>query len=184
MARTSASDPIRIADVPYPDSSGLIGVTFCPGKKQRNGMSGHWHRDLTTDLNAIAAWGASTVITLVEDSELVELGVAPLASEVLRRKMRWLHLPIVDRCAPDAAWDRQWSEIRRALHDDLHGGQRILVHCKGGLGRAGTVAARLLIEAGMSPPTAITTVRKHRPRAIETVSQEQYVLSAHAVDHF
>src|SRR3546814_7161705 len=45
MPRTSQSDPIRIAEVSYPGSAGIIDVTFCPGKKQRNGMSGHWERD-------------------------------------------------------------------------------------------------------------------------------------------
>ena len=35
----------------------------------------------------------------------------------------------------------------------------VLVHCRGGLGRAGTIAARLLIELGMEPTKAIASVR-------------------------
>ena len=37
----------------------------------------------------------------------------------------------------------------------LRRGSDVLVHCRGGLGRAGTIAARLLIELGMKPETAI-----------------------------
>ena len=52
----------------------------------------------------------------------------------------------------------------------------MLVHCKGGLGRAGTVAARLLVELGASPDDAIRRVRDARSRhAIETASQEAHV---------
>ena len=51
-----------------------------------------------------------------------------------------------------------------------------LVHCKGGLGRAGTIATRLLIELGVAPREAINAVRQARPGTIETIEQERYVL--------
>ncbi len=46
-----------------------------------------------------------------------------------------------------------------------------------GLGRAGTVAARLLIGAGKLPEDAIGSVRRARPGAIESKSQEDYLCS-------
>lgn len=52
----------------------------------------------------------------------------------------------------------------------------MLVHCRGGLGRAGTIAARLLVELGMQPTEAIAGVRAVRPGAIETSDQEKFVL--------
>ena len=57
------------------------------------------------------------------------------------------------------------------LRERLRAGERVLVHCRGGLGRAGAVAARLLIEFGATPVTAIAQVRAARPRAIETRSR-------------
>jgi ADP-ribosyl-[dinitrogen reductase] hydrolase len=53
----------------------------------------------------------------------------------------------------------------------------IVIHCKGGLGRTGTIAARLLIEFGADATNAIQSVRKARPGAIENNLQEYYVLS-------
>jgi hypothetical protein len=38
---------------------GLIGITFAPGKQDRHAIGGPWARDLTEDLDAIAAWNAS-----------------------------------------------------------------------------------------------------------------------------
>ena len=53
-------------------------------------------------------------------------------------------------------------------------GSNVLVHCKGGLGRAGVIACRLLIELGMKPSEAIVAVRNVRPGAIETAAQLDY----------
>ncbi|HVA32773.1 MAG TPA: protein-tyrosine phosphatase family protein, partial [Candidatus Baltobacteraceae bacterium] len=65
--------------------------------------------------------------------------------------------------------------VGTALCDRLRKGERVLVHCRGGLGRAGTVAARLLVELGMDPAEAIAAVRRARPNAIETAAQAAYV---------
>jgi hypothetical protein len=50
------------------------------------------------------------------------------------------------------------------------------------LGRAGTIAARLLVELGMEPRKAIASVRAVRPGAIETSEQERFVMCIGAKD--
>lgn len=50
-----------------------------------------------------------------------------------------------------------------------------MLHCRGGLGRTGPVAAMLLIETGAAPDDAIRTVRSIGPRAIETAEQARFV---------
>ena len=139
-------------------------------------MSGYWDRDLSLDLDAIRDWGAAAVVTLVEPKELVVLRVEHLGEEVLRRRMLWFHLPIIDVSTPDEGFERQWEVAGNELRMLLRSGRDVLVHCRGGLGRAGTIAARLLIELGMEPATAIRQVRAVRPGAIETLEQEKYVL--------
>jgi ADP-ribosyl-[dinitrogen reductase] hydrolase len=76
---------------------------------------------------------------------------------------------------PDARFEKEWSTAGEELRALLRRGLDVLVHCRGGLGRAGTIAARLLIELGMDPTKAIEHVRAVRPRAIETSDQERYV---------
>jgi ADP-ribosyl-[dinitrogen reductase] hydrolase len=139
-------------------------------------MSGYWDRDLSLDLDAIRDWGAAAVVTLVEPKELVVLRVEHLGEEVLRRRMLWFHLPIIDVSTPDEGFERHWEVAGNELRTLLRSGRDVLVHCRGGLGRAGTIGARLLIELGMEPATAIGQVRAVRPGAIETHEQEKYVL--------
>jgi len=53
--------------------------------------------------------------------------------------------------------------------------ERIAVHCRGGLGRTGTVAGLLLVEFGDKPKTAVKTIRAVRPGSIETTDQEKFI---------
>jgi protein-tyrosine phosphatase len=115
--------------------------------------------------------------TLLEPGELTLLRVERFGEEVLRRDMLWFHLPIVDGSIPDERFEERWVIAGQELRTILRNGSDVLVHCRGGLGRAGTIASRLLIELGMAPETAIARVRAARPGAIETSAQKEYVLA-------
>lgn len=166
--------PLRIAEV-TPASGGCIGITIAPGKQQPDAFSGPHARDLEADLDAVATWGADAVITLVEAAELKLLQIEGLGDAVRERGMEWHHLPIPDYTAPNAAFDRDWPRHSAHLRGLLGSGRKILVHCKGGLGRAGTISARLLVDLGSTPQDAIAAVRAVRPGAIETGDQERWV---------
>ena len=180
-ARTSVSHPLRIAQVSCGHGRGRIGITFCPGKRQRDAITGVWERDVDVDLNTVALWGASAVLTLIEDHELRALGVEQLGDAVRERHMDWFHLPVRDVSIPDANFEEQWTVVGQNLRSRLRQGFDILVHCKGGLGRAGTIAARLMVELGTEPAEAVRQVRLARPGAIETFDQEAWVLCQKAI---
>lgn len=169
--RTSLTHPLEIAAVRAGAGPGRIGITFCPGKHDPAALSGAWARDLELDLDAIVAFGATMVVTLVEAAELVSLKVPDLGPAVLVRGLDWRHLPIPDFSTPSPAFERRWLAEGREIRAGLRAGGDVVVHCKGGLGRAGMIAARLLVEMGWEPREAIRAVRKVRPGAIETPSQ-------------
>jgi ADP-ribosyl-[dinitrogen reductase] hydrolase len=173
-AKTSVSHPLRIDIVSAPEG-GLIGMTFCPGKHQESAESGTWKRDLDLDMDAIKQWGATDVVTLMEYDELERYGVSELRAAVIDRGMQWYHLPIVDGDAPRAPFEKAWEGAGADLRKRLKDGGRILLHCRGGLGRTGTIAARLLVELGMTPDAAIHDVRQARSGAIENDEQLEHV---------
>lgn len=181
MARTSESDPIRFSEVLC--GHGVLGLTFCPGKSGPSVFGEDWDRDLETDLDAARDWSASMVLTLVEPHELDMLQVEGLGAAVEARGMTWMHAPIKDVSIPDAAFERRWTLVGHLLRSELKKGNRIVLHCRGGRGRAGLVAARLLVEFGADADAAIDTVRRARPGTIETREQEDYVRRCRPILH-
>lgn len=92
----------------------------------------------------------------------------------------WFHAPIPDVSIPGLAFIAAWRTIGPRISEQLRTGGSVVVHCRGGLGRAGMVAAMLLVLMGENPRRAIERVRAVRPGAIETQAQEAYVLSQEA----
>ncbi len=169
--RTSQTHPLQIPFVRATPSHGRIGITFCPGKHDRAAMTGAWARDLETDVAAIDDWGAKLVLTLVEPAELTLLNVPQLGQSIQQRGMEWCHLPIADYSTPTTEFEQQWLSHGKQIRSLLRTGDDIVVHCKGGLGRAGMMAARILVELGVEPEDAIHSVRRVREGAIETPAQ-------------
>ncbi|PCH75205.1 MAG: ADP-ribosyl-(dinitrogen reductase) hydrolase [Rhodobacteraceae bacterium] len=177
--RTSQTHPLRIDSLTV--SNGDLGLTLCPGKKGDSVFGAPWGRDLDVDIMAIQDWGAEIVLTLVEPHEFDMLGV-PGFAEKMRAAFDWHHLPIRDLHAPDADFEQAWADLAPRVGQCLFDGGRVLVHCRGGLGRAGTVAARILLDQGMAAKTAIGRIRRARKGAIETPVQEQYLANIAAND--
>ena len=174
-ARTSTTHPLRIEELRIEGIPGVIGLTFCPGKVQRGALSGDWNRDLEIDVRDIRRWGASALLNLLTLAEMLALKVGPLPQVVAAAGIAYHHLPIADGGFPDAISEAAWTYVGADLRRRLEGGERILIHCKGGLGRTGIMAARLLVEFGCDPDAAMSLVRTARPGAIENKLQEEYV---------
>jgi ADP-ribosyl-[dinitrogen reductase] hydrolase len=165
------SGPLRIDVVETPDL-GSIGMMNCPGR-----CASPWSRDLAADLAAIESWRADIVLTLVEDHEFARLGVPNFAHAAAERTFIWYRLPIADFQTPDAVAMSAWHHIGQEVLDVLRRGGRIAIHCAAGLGRTGTVAAKILVALGLTPEQAIAATRTARPGTIETSDQEAFVRS-------
>lgn len=135
------------------------------------------------DINVVRDWGATTWVNLLTSEEMKNLHVnnMPEALQAVENDILYLHLPIEDAGIPDYAFERQWEEAGKAIRADLMDGGKVLIHCKGGLGRTGTIAARLLVELGVQAEMAICLVRTARPGAIENLVQESHVRSIRCI---
>lgn len=177
LARTSITHPLRIAIIPVGEKGGRLGITLCPGKVDPSSVGGPWVRDLSADITVIQKWGASSVLTLIEPHEFDLLKVQGLPDAVRQAGMVWLHAPIPDVSIPGRPFKTVWRTMGPRLVEQLYEGRSVVVHCRGGLGRAGMVAAKLLTMMGEDASTAIGRVRSVRPGAIETLAQLEYARS-------
>ncbi|MDR1396535.1 MAG: hypothetical protein LBJ14_02210 [Desulfarculales bacterium] len=178
--KTSENDPFLIGELPL--GQGLIGMSICPGSHDYEAWSGPRERSLEADLGAVRAGGYGIVVTLLEIWELDFLRVAGMGESVAARGMSWWHLPVKDCCPleyrgdgfAEASLDR-WSWPCALLLCFLHAGGKVFIHCRGGLGRTGTLAALLLIKEGIGAGDAITMVREARPGAVPYKCQNDWL---------
>jgi len=173
------SDP-RIDYVEAP-GGGRIGLCPCPGARRRYASGRDPAADVGEDLALMRAWGAAGLVSLLEHAELELLGVTELPRLAETYGLWWHHLPIRDMCAPDETFESHWTRVGGDLRRFVLDGGRFVLHCWAGLGRTGTVAARLLVELGVSPEEAIARVREARPGAIQSLQQEIHVRRCHAL---
>ena len=169
--RTSESHPLQIDWITSDLFVGRIGITLCPGKYQPISWSGGWNRDLEVDISAIEDSGATTVVSLVEDTEMKKLRVQGLGKAILAHNLNWIHLPFEDTTAPDEDWVQDFDLVAPSIIASIMKGESIVVHCKGGLSRAGTVVALLLQELGINMPSAVKMILD--ARSVDGINQEQ-----------
>jgi protein-tyrosine phosphatase len=158
---------------------GRLGLCRAPGRwSTGRGVDGDDRlRDDLDDL--VETHRVAVLVTLLEQQEIAALG--ELGAEARRAGLEWIHFPIGDVSIPRDA-DAAVRLVARILRD-LEQGRNVVVHCWGGLGRAGTIAAACLVARGMAPSRAIATVRRTRPGAIQTRAQELFVESFPVASH-
>lgn len=146
---------------------GRIGLHRCPGA---NGQ-------LRGELQWLASAPAELMLALITAEELTAMGMNDYFEQTRNAGLICHHLPISDMHAPDAGFEDKWQAFLDDALARLANGELILMHCRAGIGRAGTMAATLLTQVGVAPREAIASVRHARPGALETRDQEDWVLA-------
>lgn len=139
------------------------------------------------DIDLILGWGATMVISMTTNQEMGVAGVPGLGRSLMHRAITWSHVPVADFGVPDSipvdvqsgdpfligakTSQNLWDCVAPPALAVLNEGGRVLVHCKGGCGRSGMAALRLMILAGENPGAALVRLRQVRPCAVETDAQ-------------
>ena len=116
------------------------------------------------DLAELAAEGLTLVVSLLDESEQPpRYDPQRLAQLEVKR----VNIPVEDFHAPSLA---QLADFVDLVETERQAGS-IVVHCQGGTGRTGTVAAAYWIAKGVPYAEAVAKVRRVRPGAVETDEQ-------------
>lgn len=146
---------------------GNLYLSSCPGKKVR--LSGAVRgrgavcRDLGLDLKRFQELGVGTLVCCLSDVELAAIGVEwqQYLHEADRLGLDLIRVPMVEGNCPTSLeiLDTWLNEIIE--HCTLKG-VNVLIHCRGGVGRAGTVAACWLIKMGFVDEYRSEAEKRHR----------------------
>ncbi|WFD31049.1 hypothetical protein MSPP1_002079 [Malassezia sp. CBS 17886] len=198
-----------LAKAAEPCAIGNLLLSSCPGKKVRleGAVRGRGAicRDLKMDLVRFRKIGVRAIVCCLDDDELNLLGspCKEYLREVELQGLDLIRLPIAEGFAPTdlVRFDVVMTNL---IQNYTLRGASILVHCRGGVGRAGLVACGWILKMGLAAADStvrrracllsadlvpestqilqtvlklISVVRKRRsPRAIETAEQAQFLM--------
>ncbi|KAG8964577.1 hypothetical protein FRC03_001607 [Tulasnella sp. 419] len=138
------SDQLRI---------GNLFLSSCPGKKVRLSGPvkgrGTISRSLSMDLSRIRSLGVGLIINCLNDEELHFLGASwpEYADAAASIGIDVLRIPLMEGLAPTDVGQLD-AQLDWVIKTYTLNGVNVHVHCRGGVGRAGLIAASWLIKMG------------------------------------
>jgi protein-tyrosine phosphatase len=121
-------------------------------------------------IDEIAAAGFDQVVSLLEPAEAEALGLAREAELVAARSMKFVSFAIPDMGLPASGED--FARLAQALFTQIVAGSNTLVHCRGGIGRSGLLAAAVLVQGGTDVEAAFSRVSLRRGRRVPEAPQQ------------
>jgi ABC-type multidrug transport system ATPase subunit/protein tyrosine phosphatase (PTP) superfamily phosphohydrolase (DUF442 family) len=121
-------------------------------------------KPLVNDLVALKRVGAIHLINMCE-----EPGVPEAAEEA---GLNWYHFPVPDMTPPSVEDACEWCARIDAW---VRSGEPVVVHCRAGIGRTGTLIAAYLVFKGVDASTALREVRAVEERYVQSTEQEEFL---------
>nr|XP_046269012.1 cyclin-dependent kinase inhibitor 3 isoform X3 [Scatophagus argus] len=164
--------PFHISWLPLSivECSQFLGICALPGCKYKD-----IRRSLERDVEELQNQGVQEVFVFCTRGELYKYRVPSLLDVYQQRGFTVHHMPFPDGDAPEL---EQCCQILEELQVSLENNRRTVIHCYGGLGRSGLIAACLLLHLSVTLTVnkAIEVLREHRGGgAIQTVKQYNFL---------
>ncbi|MEL6745143.1 MAG: dual specificity protein phosphatase family protein [Pseudomonadota bacterium] len=119
-------------------------------------------------------FGVDGVVCLMTLEEMQAKGISAEQDALAQHEIAFTHFPIADFGPPKVV--EHFRTLITGLNDSLRSGQTVLVHCAGGIGRAGTTCSCVLVGQGETPDQAIEIVSQARGHPVpETQAQLAFV---------
>lgn len=145
-------------------SAGKVGITAKPDGGNR----------LEDEIKNLSAQHVDTLISLLEEEEIKELELEEEENCCRQFDIEFIHFPIRDFGVPDdiAQFNNLIDEIGKRLRD----GEKIVIHCRMGIGRSSLLAAGILVRCGMEATKAFGLISTARNVKVpETQEQIDWV---------
>ncbi len=102
---------------------------------------------LESDIRRLRLQDVDIVVSLLETSEIKELGLLNEGPLCQIHNIQFIHHPISDRGVPESY--SKFNSLIFDLNEKLRQGRKVVVHCRMGIGRTSLICAALLLENGI-----------------------------------
>ena len=146
--------------------SGFLAVMAIP-------IPGEW---IDEELSGLHDAGLRQVVSLLEDHEAYELGLAEESTLCEKHGLSFVSYPIPDRGLPPAV--EGFKNLTKAIYHESAGGRSTVVHCRAGIGRTGLMAAGVLLHAGFGVEEAFGRISEQRGVEVpDTQEQREWLFT-------
>lgn len=162
---------------------GNFALSQAPGKKIAKGRNGKkFDRDLGNDVKYIKeTHNISVIVCLLNKYELRTIGINVDEYKKLCEKKNQIELfiyPILEMGAPQDEMKTFHFEVIEKIAKEIMAGRNVLIHCRGGIGRAGTIASCLLLflkifDSAMDAVKFLRSIRDKR--CVESRKQYDFI---------
>ena len=135
---------------------------------------------LQDTFDALAKLDIGVIVSLLEDSEALELGLAEERAACENAGIEFLSFPIKDRGLPrDAEAVAHFSKL---AHFRIRDGCGLVFHCRAAIGRSGMMAASVLLHDGRTVREAFAQISAARGLTVpDTPGQLEWVESNYEI---
>lgn len=118
--------------------------------------------------------GLDTIVSMLEDAEVAELGLTDERAACERAGLRFTRFPLPDRGVPASAV--AVSELVSAVVAELRAGRGVGLHCRIGVGRSASLAVCVLAALGVPVESGWAAVQRARGLSVpDTPAQRAWV---------
>jgi rhodanese-related sulfurtransferase len=144
---------------------GRLGIITRP-------RGGDWLED---EIMGLRGAGVDAVASFLEPREAAELELSQEREFCERHGIEYISFPIKDYGVPES--HQEALGFAQTVLDRLKQGKSVVVHCRQGIGRAPTMAAAVMVLAGIPAAGIFDTLAKVRGRSVpDTEAQREWLM--------
>ena len=118
--------------------------------------------------------GVQTVVSMLVQSEMEELGLLQEREECQACGLEYLNFPIEDRAVPENV--HVFKRFVDQVATQVKEGKFVAIHCRAGIGRSSLMACSVLVRLGVARSQAWLLIWKARGCSVpDTIEQERFV---------
>ncbi len=142
------------------ENGGAIGIMARP-------RGNDW---LTDEIKRLKDTGVTTVVSLLEKDEIQELGLRDEQRLCNQLQIDYINFPIKDRAVPTE--QATVDKLVELLDNKVSEGQKVVIHCRMGIGRASLIAAAVLIKRGLITDIVIEKITQVRELQVPDTDEQ------------